>query len=449
MRRDNRGHPDDQEDRHRSIEETDTAVAAIVSILPPLFLSRTPIRRVLPIVLETLVRLSKSFASSPGDTDDLRLEKRAILLVAGSCCVAGVAWTAMYATVFGLGLTAALPAVFILVVGTALWISHVTRNHLVAVYAQIVCIIYIPACIQWSIGGLFDSGFILAWAFCGPMTALTFLSRRQSLVWLGAYLANVVVTVAANEYFSLHGQPVTDGVRMAFFLMNLSISSIVVYLFADYFVRTAVAERARANSLLLNILPSSIAKRLKQQEHSISDEFNDVSVLFADIVGFTQLSATMTPSDLLDLLNDVFSRFDRLAAKHGLEKIKTIGDAYMAVGGLPDPMTEHALATTMLAMDMLKELRELNVARGLDLSVRIGIHTGPVIAGVIGRQKFSYDVWGDTVNTASLMESYGVPDRIQISVKTYERIRDTFSCEDRRLVDVKAKGDIQTYLVCT
>ena len=388
-----------------------------------------------------------AFAYSPDDTDEVRLEKLAILLVAGSCCVAGAMWTAMYLLIFGPGLTAALPASFIVIVGAALVVSHKTKDHRYAVYAQIVCIMYVTTFIQWSIGGVFDSGFVMAWAFVGPVIALMFMPPRRAVYWFLAYLLNLVITVAFSDFFALHGQVVDEKTKTLFFLMNLGISSIVVFIFAAYFVNAALTERNRANELLLNILPATIAKRLKLRESPISDEFDSITVLFADIVGFTKWSESLSPDETINFLNDIFSRFDRLVESRGLEKIKTIGDGYMVVAGVPNPMNDHANVLMNLAVAMLEEMRKFNSDRGLSLDIRIGLNTGPGVAGVIGTKKFIYDLWGDTVNTASRMESHGLPGRIQITDSTYEFVKNKFKFEDRGSIEIKGKGKMHTYLL--
>jgi adenylate cyclase len=211
--------------------------------------------------------------------------------------------------------------------------------------------------------------------------------------------------------------------------------------------RQLLAEQQKSERLLLNILPKPIAERLKQEEGVIADNFSDVTVLFADIVDFTKLSARIPAADVVALLNDVFSKFDQLAEKHSLEKIKTIGDAYMVVGGLPTPRPDHAVAVAEMALDMRAALVGQVRATGGLLSVRIGIHTGPVVAEVIGTRKFIYDLWGDTVNTASRMESQGASGGIQVTDVTYERLRNHYVFERRGTVLVKGKGEMVTYLL--
>ncbi|MDF2741905.1 MAG: domain S-box/urea transporter, urea binding protein [Actinomycetia bacterium] len=211
--------------------------------------------------------------------------------------------------------------------------------------------------------------------------------------------------------------------------------------------RLLLAERERSERLLLNVLPAPIAARLKRGEEVIADGFPEVTVLFADLVDFTRRSQETTPERVVRVLDDLFSALDQLAERHGLEKIKTVGDAYMAVGGLPEPRPDHAQAVAEMALDVREEVARHLDPGGEPLAVRIGIDTGPVVAGVIGRRKFSYDLWGDTVNTASRMESQGMAGCIQVTDRTYRRLRDRYRFERRGPVQVKGKGELVTWFL--
>jgi class 3 adenylate cyclase len=211
--------------------------------------------------------------------------------------------------------------------------------------------------------------------------------------------------------------------------------------------KNLVTEREKAENLLLNILPESIAKRLQKDSDTIADSFEEVTVLFSDIVDFTRLSGEISPTELVNLLNEIFSRFDRLVELHGLEKIKTIGDSYMVVGGLPLPRRDHAESVAEFALDMQQEIDAVNAQQGHAFMMRIGIHSGPVVAGVIGLKKFIYDLWGDTVNIASRMESHGLPGYIQVSDATYEYLKDKYVFQERGSIHVKGKGEMTTYFL--
>jgi class 3 adenylate cyclase len=206
-------------------------------------------------------------------------------------------------------------------------------------------------------------------------------------------------------------------------------------------------EQMKTEKLMLNILPRPIADRLKRGEKNISGSYSDVTILFSDLVGFTKMSSQISATDLVKLLNDLFTRFDKRAEALGVEKIKTIGDAYMAVAGLPIPRPDHAQLCAELALGMFDDLKAFNQENGKELDMRIGLNTGPVVAGVIGYTKFSYDLWGNTVNTASRMESTSKPGRVQVSPATYEAIKNDFNLEDGGLMECKGLGEILTHLL--
>ena len=244
--------------------------------------------------------------------------------------------------------------------------------------------------------------------------------------------------------------PLLDGILrdVAMFAAVLSLGEVARSRHAlDRAHRLLAAEQERSEQLLLNVLPAPIAARLKTGENVIADRFSDVTVLFADLVDFTRGSERVNPAAVVEVLDELFSSFDELARRHGLEKIKTVGDAYMVAGGLPVPRADHTEAVADLALAMRDEVAHHQDASGQPLQLRIGIDTGPVVAGVIGRQKFSYDLWGDTVNTASRMESHGVAGHIQVTDRTYQRLRDRYRLEPRGLIQVKSKGAMTTYLL--
>ncbi len=213
------------------------------------------------------------------------------------------------------------------------------------------------------------------------------------------------------------------------------------------FTRQLQTEKDKSEVLLLNILPKSVVARMRQGETAIADRFTEVTILFSDLVGFTRLASAMPPAQVVELLNHLFTEFDRLAFERGLEKIKTIGDAYMVAGGLPEPRDDHAVAVADMSLHMLDVVAAAGATRELPLQVRIGVHSGAAVAGIIGKHKFIYDVWGDTVNTANRMESHGVPNRVQISAATFHRVRDVFRCEPRGPQEVKGKGMMETYFL--
>ncbi len=390
------------------------------------------------------MKLTERFAYDPDDTAELRAEKFAIFLVALSCSLAGCIWSAMYFVIFGATIIALLPLLFVVVVGTSLVLSHMLRNHLIAAYALVASIIYVPSVTQWAIGSAGDSGYLLVWGLCGPLVALMYFSVRQSTLWLLLYLVNIAITVALDTG-SATDSAVPDGIKVLFFWMNLTFASVIVFVFSSSFVRAALRERENANRLLLNILPEKTARRLKAHPGTIAERHDNVSILFADIVDFTRYAGDRQPEEIVSTLNAIFSHFDTLAEDHRLEKIKTIGDAYMVVGGLSGPTDNHCVRIGEMALDMMAFIETFKDAGDGALALRIGIHAGPVVAGVIGRSKFAYDLWGDTVNVASRLETTARDGVIQVSDTVHEALKVQFVFEQRGTVDIRGRGPMDVY----
>jgi class 3 adenylate cyclase len=289
-----------------------------------------------------------------------------------------------------------------------------------------------------------------------PVTLLLMPGRRDLLQrWLLTVASPVLyLLVEHHPAWATPRVPLPEAafapIRAVSAALTFATLVLVVYLFYLETLRAesaAAREHERSESLLRNILPDPIARRLKTQKESIADGFAEVSVLFADIVGFTELSGRLAPAELVQLLNRVFSEFDSLTERRGLEKIKTIGDAYMVAAGLPEPRPDHAHVVARFAFDMLAVLARINEETGHKLALRIGIHSGPVVAGVIGRRKFIYDLWGDTVNIASRMESHGVAGEIHVTAEVARRIGDEFDLSEPRTITVKGKGEMVTHLI--
>jgi guanylate cyclase len=302
-----------------------------------------------------------------------------------------------------------------------------------------------PFALHIQLGGYRGSGGAFLWPMVAPMATIIVLGAKRSLAFFlglcGLFIAGLLRDgpLAPSVYIL---SPAQISIQFAFNTIGVAG---FIYLSTRYFVARIDREKARAERLLHNILPDSIAERLKRDEGVIADRFDGVTVLFSDIAGFTPLSAKLPPHDLVMLLDEIFSGFDRISERYGLEKIKTIGDAYMAVGGLPTPATDHAARVADAALAMRDFVAHLGKERGLDLAMRIGLHSGEVVAGVIGKKKFSYDLWGDTVNIASRMESHGAPGRIHMSGATRLLLGDAFMYGERGDIDIKGKGEMRTY----
>ena len=293
------------------------------------------------------------------------------------------------------------------------------------------------------LGGLVPSDLVILWGLLVVVGALIALPVRAAFLWFLAYGITVVLAVGLHQ--RIEPMHVVEGSAAG---IASTIVSVMIFVFASmaYFVRQRDRFQKESDDLLHAILPDEIAKRLKSDRTMIADDHESASVLFADVVGFTPMSAAMSPPELVSLLNTVFTTFDRFVEELGLEKIKTVGDAYMVASGVPHGRSDHAHAIAELAIRM-RDHTERHRFEGHEISLRIGINSGPVVAGVVGTHKFAYDLWGDVVNTASRMESEGVPGSIQVTPATYELIRDGFVCESRGIVSVKGKGDMETYFL--
>jgi adenylate cyclase len=408
----------------------------------------TSLRRLLD---SALVRLAE-IGAEPGDDEETRLQKALLVLIAILILpIAGI-WAVLY---LALGAWTGWAAVLYAVVSLAsIAVFARTRNFDQLLNIQLLAIAMAPTLSMIPIGGLLPTGGVGFWGILAPLGALVFRGFDSGIRWFVFWL--VLFLGSGIAAILLGGQsPLPEWFSSLMLALNISVGGSIVFtllaLFAKQRQDALVGLRSaqeRAENLLLNILPGSIADRLKASPQTIADQFPAASVLFADVVDFTPRSNGLTATEVVGLLDRLFGEFDTLAERHRLEKIKTIGDAYMVASGVPDPRPDHARVLALLALDMVAATRSDGAVGDLDLALRIGINSGPVVAGVIGRKRFLYDLWGDAVNTASRMESHGTPDRIQITRATYELIKDEFVCEYRGTVPVKGKGDMETwYLV--
>jgi len=331
------------------------------------------------------------------------------------------------------------------------------RYHLFR-FSQLLITLIFPGLLMLVLGGFVNSSGVILWSLTSPVGALLFDNRRKAAVWFLGFA--LLVVIAGLSDLGLIGPPlITQGpispnLIIVFFMMNLIGPSVVVFLLLTYFTRQRdrahdqlLAEQAKSDALLLNILPQSIARRLKDGQQRIADCYDQASILFADIAGFTPLSVELGVERVVELLNDLHTGFDAIMERHGLEKIRTIGDGYMAASGVPTPRPDHAQALAGAALEMIAFARDLSVKVERPVQLRIGINSGTIMAGVIGRQKFSYDIWGDPVNVASRMESHGLADCIQIAERTYNLIKDDFITTPRGTIEIKGKGEMKTWFL--
>lgn len=290
-------------------------------------------------------------------------------------------------------------------------------------------------------GGLIPSGLAALWGILGVLIALIALNLRWAMFWFVVLVAQIVYAAALTDAFEPLYPNADPTVDVA---VTLVLVSAVTFAVLAYFVRQRDQFQEQSDRLLRNVLPDEIATRLKRSDGAIADRFEDVTVLFADVVGFTPLSAGVQPDELVRMLGELFHDLDEIVGELGLEKIKTVGDEYMVAAGVPTPRADHAHAVADFALRVRGLVAEREYG-GRRLEFRIGIHSGPVVAGVIGQRKFSYDLWGDTVNTASRLESHGTPGAIQISDATRRLIEDQFECEARGEIELKGRGGLHAW----
>jgi adenylate cyclase len=389
--------------------------------------------------------------ADPADDDEARLRKSLLVFIALLILPISLTWWLLY-LYFGSWTGWFAFVYFVISVASIVVFS---RNHDEARFlrVQVVSILLLPTVSMVWLGGVLPAGGVGLWAILAPLGALVFGGVREGVRWYVAFLVAFVGFGVAGTILGIPS-PVPEWFSTLMLVLNVAVGGTIVFTLLALFAKQrhdALAalrvEQDKAENLLLNILPRSIAEKLKADTQTIADSFGSASILFADVVDFTPLAQRLPPSEVVGILDRLFSYFDSLADRYGLEKIKTIGDCYMVAAGVPTPRPDHAEALARMAVDMREAMRDADAVGDLGLELRIGINSGPVVAGVIGRKRFLYDLWGDAVNTASRMESHGSPGQIQITRATYELVRDEFACEPQGTVEVKGKGKVETWYV--
>jgi len=384
--------------------------------------------------------------TTPDDPPDERTRK-GVLTIFGLCILLGTPWDAVAVLQSGQVMLGATALVYTALTLVGFVHFAATKRRWFYQTSQFLGALVVPFFCHVLCGGFQGAGAFLLWSALAPVGALLLTTRRQAAGWLGAY---VVVVTAALTLESGRGSPLAPLTSLTRLYLTGAVFlgyPAMVFALVYYFVGRLEAEQAKSEHLLLNILPRPIARRLKDDGGAIADGFAEVTVLFADIVGFTKLSASLPAAELVHLLNRFFTAMDARAAELGIEKIKTIGDAYMAAAGLPVRRDDHAEVMARFALAMLETVERCNADLGCNLGLRIGMNTGPVVAGVIGTHKFIYDLWGDTVNTASRMDSHDVPDRVQFTGAVFRKLDGRYEFEARGVVEVKGKGPMPTWFL--
>jgi guanylate cyclase len=399
---------------------------------------------------ELLGRLA-SIGAHPDDDPDLAARKALLVSIAVIVLPISLTWGTLYTA---LGTPAGLIAYLYLLISLAAVVVFArTRDLQTFLRIELLAILLAPTISQIPVGGFADSGGVGLWGILAPMGALVFNGVRSGVRWFAAFLFVFLASGVIGEVSGGFSE-LPRWFQSTMIALNVTFAGAIVFTLLAVFARQrreALAalrvEQEKAENLLLNILPSSIAEKLKANSATIADHIDEASILFADVVDFTPFSERLPPGQVVGVLDHLFTQFDALAERHGLEKIKTIGDCYMVAAGVPNPRPDHARAMAEMALDMRDVMASHEIGH-LGLELRIGINSGPVVAGVIGRKRFLFDLWGDAVNTASRMESHGTPGQIQVARGTYELLKGEFVFEPRGSVAIKGKGEIETwYLV--
>jgi guanylate cyclase len=398
---------------------------------------------------QTLRSKVSGLSAGPEETQEAQLKKTVLL----TSSLIGIAVTFLWAMTYLV--FREITAAFISLTYTAITLLCVlnyyrTRRYQILLYSQLIMGLLLPFLQSLILGGFLNSGAVILWSLTSPLGALLLIGPKAAIRWWLAFLFLVFLN-ALLEPFLQTSNNLPPFLMRVLFLGNITVVSSLAMLMLIYFVnqknlafRLLSAEQEKSESLLLNILPKDIAAILKNKQQTIAERFECASILFADMVGFTELTARLAPETMVGVLNEIYSHFDTLVEKYDLEKIRTIGDNYMVASGVPRPRPDHAQALAHLALEMNAYVVNHSGIQGSPISFRIGINSGPVVGGVIGRKKFVYDVWGDAVNIASRMESHGVPGKVHISHTTYELIQSEFDCELRGNILVKGKGELET-----
>jgi adenylate cyclase len=382
----------------------------------------------------------------PTDSDQEKVTKEVFVVVGLGAAVAGVLWALMYVAL-AKPLSASIPlAISIAVV--PIFARFVATKRLGLLPLPFLGLgILLPLLLQLSLGGYVQGSAVVMWAFMAPLFSLLLRPARETWIWLVAFFGVLVLAALLDATAMNSVRPLPRVAILTLFALNVAGTGSLTFTALSYFRTQRDAAERRSERLLLNVLPEPIAIRLRRGEWPIADHHEEISVLFADLAGFTVRSAHESPAATVAVLNEVFSVFDELVRRYGLEKIRTIGDSYMVAAGAPVARSDHASAICAMALDLQTEVARLNSSHGWDLSFRIGINCGPAVAGIVGREKFHYDLWGDTVNVASRMESHGMPDHIQVTEAVYERMKTQFVFQQRGLIEVKGKGPTLTYFL--
>lgn len=402
--------------------------------------------------LPTILAKVSRTGIDPEDSADIQLQKTLLASASVMIILATLLWGGIFIAYHEL--PAALISLFYSAVTLiSLFLYRINHRFKIFTFTQLLMGLFLPFLHTLLLGGIMSSSAVILWSLISPLGALIFYRQRQAIVWWLAFLALITISAVLQPYLKTSNNLPVPLINL-FFVLNTGAVSGIFFFAIGYFINQKNLalyllhiEEQKSENLLLNILPKEIAPILKNGTHTIADHYDATTILFADLVGFTPLTAQLAPAEMVSLLNEIYSHFDTLVEKYDLEKIRTIGDNYMVAAGVPRPRPDHAKAMACMALEMNAYTQTISDKCGHPIQFRIGINSGPVVGGVIGRRKFVFDIWGDAVNIASRMESQGVPGKIQIAQPLYEQISDQFYCEYRGTIPVKGWGEMDTWFL--
>jgi adenylate cyclase len=411
-----------------------------------------PVRRDLIDKGPPWLRSLADCAVEPSDDSEARIRKRSLVMSAAIGAAVVLPWALYYVTL-GLERVAIFPLSFVVVTTLSLIYSFRTKKVGFLLNSQLAMYLILPVFVHIGLGGFANSSGVIMYASVGVIGALSYADAKRAGLWFAGFAVVVLALAPFESTLAASAPYIAPNVIAVLFAVNIVATSLISFLSLDIYVRSRNRladeleyERSRSDRLLLNVLPESIAQRLKDGEQTIADRHEHVAVLFADIVEFTPLSESLDADELVGDLNSLYSEFDRLAIAHGVEKVKTIGDAFMAMIGTTGEEGDSG-ALIDLAIDMQTFASTASIGSRHGIELRAGIDVGPVVAGVIGESRFIYDVYGDTVNMASRMESHGVPGKIQVTQEVRDEVGSRYAMSTRGVIDVKGIGAVETYLV--
>jgi class 3 adenylate cyclase len=402
----------------------------------------------------------KEIGVKDADTQEQRKRKYNLVVVTLCCLALSPIWA--YASYLaGLRDATWIPLFFMPLFLAGLIIFSITKNEKALLNIVLFTTFTCPFVVQWYAGGMLKGGIVIMWCFMAPLIALIFGDIKRARIFMTLMIMGIVVMTVFNTYIEQWGSYISRDQKLILLAINITIAIFVTYIALQYFVKQVAENKRsieehsqRSDSLLLNILPEHVAHEIKMHGKSEPTLYENTTIIFSDFKDFTQFSELFTPEELIGELAMCFDTFDEIITRHGLEKIKTIGDAYMCVGGISadsQKIAYNAEKAVLAAMEMAQYIREIRMQKLSEgkayWDVRIGVHTGDVVAGVVGKKKFVFDIWGDAVNVANRLQTCSEEGKINISDTTYRLVKDYFLCSPRGRIAVKNKGELDMYFV--